>query len=71
MAIDFGVIDALRDRGMVEVTFHATGEIASLRFDTSAVPTAQQPKNEDQQRPQRTQRATGGLVPRGVVEPDR
>ncbi len=66
MAVDFDLLERLRERGATKVSFHPDGSIATIEYAAAAMPHIHDTQHENTTpvvTPPR--RPTGQLVPRG------
>jgi hypothetical protein len=66
MVVDWSMLEKLREQGAVKVSFHASGELASVEFGPATASAKDDPQHEDPKPQKRPLSATGGLVQRAV-----
>lgn len=64
MAVDWSMLEKLRESGAVKVSFHPDGTLASVEFGP---PSVHEETQHAEPKPARRVSATGGLVQRAVV----
>ncbi len=63
--VDWAKLEELRAKGASKLTFHASGELASVEFAPSTAPVEGERQHESSKEPpKRIARAVGGLVAR-------
>jgi hypothetical protein len=67
--VDWSMLEKLREQGAVKVSFHASGELASVEFGHPTASKDDSSTKAPEAPPKRRMSATGGLVPRVVADP--